>query len=101
MTHRSLFVKMSGVERELAIEWSAKAIRDMSRLASRERERIIAKIEQYAEDPALLAKQVIILTDGKYRRLRTGDHRVIFNVESGEATTMVVRRVRHGREAYD
>ena len=39
----------------MQIEWGTKAIRDMRRLAARERERIIAKIEQYAGDPASLA----------------------------------------------
>ena len=89
------------MEDGLTIEWSTKAIRDMRHLAPRDRERIIAKIEQYAGDPASLANQVIALTGGKYRRLRTGNHRVIFNVERGETTSMVVLRVRHRREAYD
>lgn len=84
----------------MQIEWSSRAIKDVRRLAPRNRERVIAKIEQYAGDPASLANQVITLTGGKYRRLRVGDHRVIFNVEHGESTTMVVLRVRHRREAY-
>lgn len=88
------------VESGLQIEWSSRAIKDVRRLAPRNRERVIAKIEQYAGDPTSLANQVITLTGGKYRRLRVGDHRVIFNVEHGEPTTMVVLRVRHRREAY-
>ena len=44
--------------REMQIEWGPRAIRDMRRLAARDRERIIAKIEQYAENPASLARQV-------------------------------------------
>jgi len=84
----------------LKIEWSSRAIKDVRRLAPRSRERVISKIEQYAGDPTSLANQVITLTGGKYRRLRVGDHRVIFNVEHGEPTTMVVLRVRHRREAY-
>ena len=67
----------------------------------RDQDRIIAKIEQYAEDPASLGNQVIVLTGSRYRRLRVGDHRVIFNVEHGGTTVMVVLRVRHRREAYD
>ena len=101
MTSISLLVNMADVEQGLAIEWSAKAIRDMRRIAPRDRKRIIAKIEQYAGDTASLVNQVIALTDGKYRRLRVGDHRAIFSVERGEITTMVVLRVRHRREAYD
>ena len=85
----------------MTIEWGSKAIRDMRRLPARERERIIARIEQYAANPASLARQVVALTGGPYRRLRVGDYRVIFNVEQGRPTIMVVLRVRHRREAYD
>ena len=85
----------------MTIEWGNKAIRDMRRLPARERERIIAKIEQYAANPASLARQVVALTGGPYRRLRVGDYRVIFNVEQGHPVVMVVLRVRHRREAYD
>ena len=92
---------MPGVDPGLTIEWGTRAIRDMRRLAARDRERIIAKIEQYAGDPASLARQVVALTGGPYRRLRVGNHRVIFNVEQGNPTIMVILRVRHRREAYD
>lgn len=88
------------MERRLTIEWSAQAIRDMRRLASRDKERIIAKVEQYAGDPASLANQVIALTGGRYRRLRVGDNRVILAVEGGESTSMVVLRIRHRSVAY-
>ena len=92
---------MPGVSQGMTIEWGTSAIRDMRRLDVRDRERIIAKIEQYARDPASLARQVVTLTGGKYRRLRVGNHRVIFNVEHGETTVMIVLRARHRREAYD
>ena len=72
----------------------------MRRLAARDRERIIAKIEQYASDPTTLAAQVIALTGGKYRRMRIGPYRVIFDIDHGEIAIMVVLRVRHRREAY-
>ena len=50
------------VARGVTIEWATRAIRDMRRLATRDRERIVAKIEQYARDPASLARQVTPLT---------------------------------------
>ena len=85
----------------MSILWTVKAIRDVRRLTSRDRERIVAKIEQYAADPASLARQVITLTGTTYMRLRVGDYRVIFSLEADEASEMVVLRVRHRREAYD
>ena len=67
----------------------------------RDRERIIAKIEQYAENPASLARRVTALTGSDYRRLRVGHHRVIFTTQHGEPSTLIVLRVRHRREADD
>ena len=84
----------------MQIEWGTLAIRDMRRLATRDRERIITKVEQYAENPASLARQVIALTSSDYNRLRVGNYRVIFATERGETPTMVVLRVRHWRDAY-
>ncbi len=92
---------MEGVHERMQIEWGPRAIRDMRRLAAQDRERIIGKIEQYAENPATLARQVTTLTGSDYRRLRVGHHRVIFATEHGEPSTLIVLRVRHRREAYD
>ena len=83
------------------IEWATRAIRDMRRLSQRDRDRVVAKIEQYAGDPASLARQVTLLVGSDYRRLRVGNHRVIFVVEQGEPSVMVILRVRHRREAYE
>ena len=85
----------------MQIEWAAKAVKDMRRLAIRDRERIIAKVEQYAQDPASLAKQVIMLTDSEYRRMKVGQYRVIFRIEHDKIAVMIILRVRHRREAYD
>ena len=85
----------------MTIVWSLKAIRDVRRLASRDRERVIAKIEQYAGSPESLANQVITLTGSKYRRLRVGSYRVVFSLERGEDTEMLILRIRHRREAYE
>lgn len=91
---------MLSVGQRIAIDWTAKAVRDLRRLAARDRERIIAKAEQYARSPASLDTQVVALTGGKYRRLRVGSYRVIFTIESGETRVMAVLRVQHRREAY-
>ncbi len=85
----------------MTIEWAIRAIRDMRRLSTRDRERIVAKIEQYAQDPSALARQVMPLTGSGYRRLRVGSDRVIFVVEHRDPPVMVVLRVRHRREAYE
>ena len=83
------------------IEWATRAIRDMRRLSGRDRERIVGKIEQCAQDPGSLARQVTPLTGSDHYRLRVGSYRVIFGMEQGEPPTMVILRVRHRREAYE
>ena len=88
-------------DNDMLIEWTTKAVKDMRRLAIRDRERIIAKIEQYAKNPVLLANQVIRLTGSEYRRMRVGHYRVIFKIEHHTIAIMVILRVRHRREAYD
>ncbi|MDE2813478.1 MAG: type II toxin-antitoxin system RelE/ParE family toxin [Gemmatimonadota bacterium] len=85
----------------LTIEWTTRAIRDMRRIAQQDQERIVAKVEQYAQDPTSLASQVRRLSDSEYSRLCVGSHRVIFAVEHGRATVMTVQRVLHRREAYE
>ncbi len=84
----------------MTIEWSLKAVKDARRLSPIDRDRIVTKIEQYAGNPGSLARQVITLTGSRYRRLRVGNHRVIFRVERGDASTMIVLRIRHRSEAY-
>lgn len=86
---------------EMRIEWSVRSIKDMRRLSPVNRELVIAKIEQYAENPAALTNQVSSLTNSKYLRLRVGNYRVIFSIENGAVAILLVQRVRHRREAYD
>lgn len=83
------------------IEWAAQAVKDMRRFTVRDRERVIAKVEQYAQDPASLTNQVIKLTGSEYRQMKVGRYRVIFRIEHDTIAVMVVLRVRHRKEAYD
>ncbi|SOE00875.1 type II toxin-antitoxin system RelE family toxin [Caenispirillum bisanense] len=78
-----------------------KAIKDMRALPPRTRAAILSKIDQYAADPASLANNVKSLQGLDLYRLRVGDYRVIFAIEDGEIRVMVVKRVRHRKEAYD
>ena len=84
----------------MRIEWATKAVKDMRSLAVRDRERIVAKVEQYATTPESLANQVVALVGSEYFRMRVGNYRVVFTVERGRVVIMVVLRVRHRREAY-
>lgn len=78
-----------------------KAVKDLKGLNPQDRTRIVQKINQYASDPATLANNVKHLQGSDLYRLRVGDFRVLFTVDEGTVTVMLVHRVRHRREAYD
>lgn len=84
----------------MEIQWTTRAVRDMRRLNGPDRTRVVAKVEQCAEDTTSLANQVIQLAGSTYRRLRVGDYRVLFTIERSVPVVLVVLRVRHRREAY-
>jgi mRNA interferase RelE/StbE len=61
--------------------------------------RIRDKVEKYAEDPASLANNVIIMKGGDgYRRIRVGDWRVIF---TEDLVIVSVVRIAPRGGAYD
>ncbi len=63
-----------------------------------EAERIIAKIEAYAADPASQGANIKALSGSKAKRLRVGDFRVVF--EETE-TEMVVTKIGPRGSVYD
>ena len=89
------------VSRQLRIEWSIRAVKDMRRLDPQNRERVVDKIEQYADDPASLTNQVTALLGSEYLRMRVGLCRVIFKLEHENPVAMAIRGVLHRREAHD
>ena len=85
----------------MQIEWSKTAIKDLKALSSDVRNRLMAKVAQFAADPPSLAKNVKALKGSDNFRLRVADYRVIYRIENGTITVMVVLRVRHRSDAYD
>ncbi len=73
----------------------------MCRLEPQNRERIVAKIEQYADDPTSPANQLTTVSGSECLRMRLGVHRVIFRLEHETPVIMAIRRVLHRRESYD
>ncbi len=67
-------------------------------LGAAEREGIVAKLKQYAADPAALANQVKALKGVAAWRLRIGDYRVI---SRSETDRIVVLKVGHRRDVYE
>ena len=85
----------------MQVRYEPKAIRDMRSLPVKVRRQIDVKIEAYAKAPDSLRNNVKRLQGSEYFRLRVGNYRVIFSIENGQVTVMVVQRVRHRKEAYD
>lgn len=82
------------------IRYTAKAQKDVRKLGPAA-ELILAKIEQYAENPSSLRNNVKALKGQEAFRLRVGDYRVVFVIEDDLITVMVVMAIRHRRHAYD
>jgi mRNA interferase RelE/StbE len=77
------------------LRFKPRSVKDLKRLPTELRKRIIKKIEEMTEDLAGDVKQLTNFTP-EYR-LRVGDYRVLFEIEGNN---IVVYRVRHRREAY-
>ena len=80
------------------VTYSRGAIRNLKRIPKNDRERIVNKINQYAEDPETLANNVIKMSNSNYMRLRVGDWRVVFE-ETEEMIAILVVDTRGG--AYE
>jgi mRNA interferase RelE/StbE len=74
------------------------ARKTLSRLPRPTAERILDKIELYADDPQALANNVKRLKGDQGLRLRVGDWRVLFDED---AATVTVRGVRPRGSAYE
>jgi mRNA interferase RelE/StbE len=82
-----------------SIDYSREAIRSLQRMPTNISPLIRSKIEQYADDPASLANNVLKLQNRPGYRLRLGgDWRVIF-IESATKVEIVAIRPRGG--AYE
>lgn len=79
------------------ISYSKEALRALTRMSSVDARRIVAKVEQYAEEPLSLASNVKKLQGVDYFRLRVGDWRVIFS-ESGVVIDVI--RIAQRGEVY-
>lgn len=73
------------------------AARELKRLARPDRIRIVAAIDRLAETPHLGATLKGDLRG--LRRLRVGDHRVVYEVRDDELIVLVAR-IAHRRDVY-
>ena len=81
----------------MKLAYTMSAIRTLKKLPRAERDRIVEKIEAYAEAPDRFP-QVRRLAGRDDYRLRVGDMRVIFTLDSD---SMTVTGIGHRRDIYD
>lgn len=74
----------------MKITISKVAGRELSRMPANVARRIVAKIRQYAENPAAQANNVTKLQGRDGYRLRVGDWRVIFDVDEDGMTVLEI-----------
>ena len=77
------------------IEFKPRAVKDLAAVGKTDAQRIITKIEGLQNDLAGDVKRLTNFTP-EYR-LRVGDYRVLFEVETDK---VVIYRIKHRREAY-
>lgn len=63
----------------MQIRYSKQAEGFLKKVQRKQRETIIAKIHQYADDPQSLKNMVKKLQNSPFSRLRVGDYRVVFD----------------------
>lgn len=77
------------------IQFKPRAVKDIEKLSSRMKTKIIKNIEEMGDGLAGDVKRLTNFTP-EYR-LRVGDYRILFEIEN---ESIIVYRVRHRKEVY-
>ena len=81
-----------------AISYTRQGLKALRRIAADMAQRIIAKIEQYAEEPESQANNVEALKGREGFRLRVGDWRIIMN---DDGVVLAVLEIGPGGSVYE
>ena len=81
-----------------AISYTRQALKALRRMPADTAQRIIAKIEQYAQEPETQANNVTALKGREGIRLRVGDWRVIMN---GDGVVLAVLEIGPRGSVYE
>lgn len=81
------------------VEYSRDAVKALRRMDNSTSRRICNKVEQYAQDPASLANNVVTMKGGDgFKRMRVGDWRIIF---TEDFVVLLVIRIAARGSVYD
>ena len=79
------------------VEIRRQAVKELSRIDRRDRERILQAIDGLAENPRPAGSKKLRSRDG--RRLRVGVYRILYRIEEERLLVLVVK-VKHRRNVY-
>ena len=82
----------------MKVTYTKTALKQLSGIARKQAQLILAKVDQYAADPASLANQVKKLKGANMLRLRVGSYRVIF---TEDGLVVMVLKIGHRSGIYD
>lgn len=80
------------------VEWKKSAKKELKKLDKQVIPRILQAVENLAENPYSSDSKKLVGSDSIYR-IRIGDYRIIYNIESSVLTIEVIK-VAHRREIY-
>ncbi len=88
---------MSSGSTEIRIRWNRNALKEAKALSAADRRRVVSAVEALRDDP--LRGHPLHAEWKGFRRLRSGDYRVIYAFDGAELLVSVIR-VGHRREDY-
>jgi len=90
-------------KRGMEVRYSQRARKQLAKLDAAIRQRIMAKLREYADNPAAFANNVTALRgrDAAGYRLRVGDYRAVFTLHDGSPRLLFVYRIGHRRDVYE
>ena len=80
------------------LEWRASAAKELRKIDRQTIPRIVAAVEQLANEPFPVGAKKLQGTESIYR-IRVGDYRIVYEVDAAEVVIIIVR-VRHRKEVY-
>ena len=80
------------------IDWKGSSCHDLKKIDRQYLPRIVNAIESLADDPFPAQSKKLVDSESSYR-LRVGDYRVIYQVDS-EKKVVTIYHVRHRKDVY-
>jgi mRNA interferase RelE/StbE len=82
------------------VEFTAEAEADLTGLSKELAQRILKKVRWLAETIEVITPEPLTGQWKGLYKLRVGDYRVLYTLDQGEASTIVIHLVKHRREVY-